>query len=148
MKLFCDNKATINIANNSVQHDRIKHVETGKHFIKGRNFDSCISKLGLIDTYAPTWRGCIENNCPKGVCVIFVSLFISFLSRLIMTYKYFIPCILLMIKKIYKRVVWWFFLPKLGFPSIPGVILFSSSLINFYNLLHNTYYNFSISVSC
>ena len=27
MKLYCDNKATINIAHNPVQHDRTKHVE-------------------------------------------------------------------------------------------------------------------------
>ena len=26
MKLFCDNKATISIANHSIQHDRTKHV--------------------------------------------------------------------------------------------------------------------------
>ncbi|KAK2981314.1 hypothetical protein RJ640_007015 [Escallonia rubra] len=34
MKLYCDNKATINIANNPVQHDRTKHVEIDRHFIK------------------------------------------------------------------------------------------------------------------
>ena len=27
MKLFCDNKATISIANNLIQHDKTKHVE-------------------------------------------------------------------------------------------------------------------------
>jgi hypothetical protein len=32
--LYYDNKATINIANNSVQHDRTKHVEIDRHFIK------------------------------------------------------------------------------------------------------------------
>jgi hypothetical protein len=27
LKLWCDNKLTINIANNHVQHDKTKHVE-------------------------------------------------------------------------------------------------------------------------
>ncbi|TYK23127.1 Cysteine-rich RLK (receptor-like protein kinase) 8 [Cucumis melo var. makuwa] len=34
LKLFCDNKVTISIANNPVQHDRTKHVEIDRHFIK------------------------------------------------------------------------------------------------------------------
>ena len=34
MKLFCDNKTAINIPNNSVQHDRTKHVKIDRHFIK------------------------------------------------------------------------------------------------------------------
>ena len=34
MKLYYDNKAAINIAYNSVQHDRTKHIEVDKHFIK------------------------------------------------------------------------------------------------------------------
>ncbi|XP_070677787.1 uncharacterized mitochondrial protein AtMg00810-like [Malus domestica] len=34
MKLHCDNKATIEIAHNPVQHDRTKHVEIDQHFIK------------------------------------------------------------------------------------------------------------------
>jgi len=36
LKLWCDNKAAINIANNSVQHDRTKHVEIDRFFIKER----------------------------------------------------------------------------------------------------------------
>ncbi|KAL4022534.1 hypothetical protein IC575_016271 [Cucumis melo] len=82
LKLFCDNKAVISIANNPVQHDRTKHVEIDRHFIKERldsgsicipyipssqqiadvltkgllrpHFDLCVSKLGLIDIYLPT----------------------------------------------------------------------------------------------
>jgi len=34
MRLYCDNKSAIGIAHNSVQHDRTKHVEVDKHFIK------------------------------------------------------------------------------------------------------------------
>ena len=34
MKLYCDNKAIMSIAHNSVQHDRMKHVEIVRHFIK------------------------------------------------------------------------------------------------------------------
>jgi hypothetical protein len=34
MQLNCDNKAAIDIAHNPVQHDRTKHVEVDRHFIK------------------------------------------------------------------------------------------------------------------
>jgi hypothetical protein len=34
MRLFCDNKSTIAIAHDPVQHDRTKHIEIDRHFIK------------------------------------------------------------------------------------------------------------------
>ncbi|CAL8151231.1 unnamed protein product [Prunus armeniaca] len=82
MKLYCDNIAAINIAHNPVQHDRTKHVEVDRHFIKERLedktlqfpfvksedqladiltkavssqvFQDTLSKLDLGDIYAPT----------------------------------------------------------------------------------------------
>ncbi|KAL4562996.1 hypothetical protein LXL04_027027 [Taraxacum kok-saghyz] len=33
-KLFCDNEAAISISENPIQHDRTKHVEVDRHFIK------------------------------------------------------------------------------------------------------------------
>ncbi|XP_068666389.1 uncharacterized protein [Aristolochia californica] len=82
LKLYCDNKAARDIAHNPVQHDRTKHVEVDRHFIKEkleariievphvrfedqltdvltkavsyRAFNKCLDKLGISDIYAPT----------------------------------------------------------------------------------------------
>ncbi|KAA0054612.1 putative mitochondrial protein [Cucumis melo var. makuwa] len=82
LKLFCDNKTAISIANNPIQHDRTQHVEIDRYFIKERldsgcicityipsnqevadvltkellrpHFDLCVSKLRLIDIYVST----------------------------------------------------------------------------------------------
>jgi hypothetical protein len=82
MKLYCDNKAACDIAHNPVQHDRTKHVEVDRHFIKekleeklievphvrsqdqladvltkavsNQAFNDCLDKLGMSDIYAPT----------------------------------------------------------------------------------------------
>ena len=43
-QLWCGNKSTINIANNSIQHDRTKHIEIDRFFIKEK-LDNGILKL-------------------------------------------------------------------------------------------------------
>ena len=82
IRLYCDNKAACDIAHNPVQHDRTKHVEVDKFFIKekldeeimefpkirsedqlvdiltkavsSRVFSKFLGKLGMCDIYAPT----------------------------------------------------------------------------------------------
>ncbi|KAK2967234.1 hypothetical protein RJ640_002061 [Escallonia rubra] len=81
MKLYCDNKAAVNIAHNPVHHDRTKHVEVDRHFIKEKiddgsvylmhvptreqtadvltkslhkpSFEDLVSKLGMVNIYVP-----------------------------------------------------------------------------------------------
>ena len=88
MRVFCDNKAAISIAHNPVQHDRTKHVEVDRHFIKEKIesrqittpyvttnqqladiltkwvtvavFEDLVSKLGMSDIYSPAWGGVLE----------------------------------------------------------------------------------------
>ena len=82
MRLYCDNKSPISIAHNPIQHDRTKHIEVDRHFIKeklksglictpyvstqsqladvltkglsGSIFESVVSKMGMENAYSPT----------------------------------------------------------------------------------------------
>ena len=82
IRIYCDNKAACDIAHNPVQHDRTKHVEVDRFFIKekldekivelpkirsedqladiltktvsSRVFSKFLGKLGMCDIYAPT----------------------------------------------------------------------------------------------
>ena len=47
MLLHCDNVAAINIANNPVQSDRMKHVEIDRFFIKEK-MDSGVLRLKYV----------------------------------------------------------------------------------------------------
>jgi hypothetical protein len=77
MNLYCDNKVAIEISQNPIQHDRTKHIEIDRHFIKqnleekvirflfvrsedqlahmltkavsNKNFHSSLDKLGIKD---------------------------------------------------------------------------------------------------
>jgi hypothetical protein len=49
IKLWCDSKSAISIANNYVQHDRTKHVEIDKFFIK-KKLESELLELSHVAT--------------------------------------------------------------------------------------------------
>ena len=53
MSLLCDNKAAIEIAKNPVHHDRTKHVEIDRHFIKEK-LDEGILKLLYVPSIHQT----------------------------------------------------------------------------------------------
>ena len=40
---YCDNKATISVSHNPVHHDRMKHVEIERHFIKEKMDEGTLS---------------------------------------------------------------------------------------------------------
>jgi hypothetical protein len=61
LKLWCDNKSAINIANNPVQHDRTKHVEIDRFFIKEK-IDDGILQLSHVNS-----GGQIADSLTKGL---------------------------------------------------------------------------------
>lgn len=79
MRLYCDNKSAISIAHNPVQHDRTKHIEIDRHFIKEK-LDS-----GLICTPYVSTHGQLADILTKGLSS---SVFQSFVSKLGMVNTY------------------------------------------------------------
>lgn len=61
MRLYCDNKSAISIAHNPVQHDRTKHIEVDRHFIKEK-LDS-----GLICTPFISTKDQLADVLTKGL---------------------------------------------------------------------------------
>ena len=49
IKLYCDNKAAISISHNPIQHNKTRHIEVDRHFIKEK-----IEKGTICMTYIPT----------------------------------------------------------------------------------------------
>ena len=79
MRLYCDNKSAISIAHNLVQHDRTKHIEIDRHFIKEK-LDS-----GLICTPYVSTHGQLADILTKGLSS---SVFQSFVSNMGMMNTY------------------------------------------------------------
>ena len=93
--LYCDNKTVISISHNPVQHDKTKHIEVDRHFIKEKiekriicmtyiptneqladiftkglqksSFEDFICKLDMINIYDPTWEGVWKSRMILGV---------------------------------------------------------------------------------
>ncbi|KAK1431416.1 hypothetical protein QVD17_07875 [Tagetes erecta] len=68
-RIMCDNKAAIQISENPVQHDRTKHVEVDRHFIKEKLESGIIelpfvrSEDQLADILTKSVNGRIFNHC-------------------------------------------------------------------------------------
>ncbi|XP_060958297.1 uncharacterized mitochondrial protein AtMg00810-like [Cannabis sativa] len=110
MKLYCDNKAAIAIAHNLVLHDRTKHVEVDKHFIKEKiesgqvcmpyvssedqvadiftkglckkQFNFLTSKLAMENIFLPNLRGSVGKSAFLIIIIIQYSCIIIILFLL------------------------------------------------------------------
>lgn len=71
MKLYRDNKAAINIFNNSALYDRTKHVEIDRHFIR-KNIvfkDLILLHIKSQDQIADVFtKGLSSNDFGKDIC--------------------------------------------------------------------------------
>jgi len=66
MRLYCDNKSAISIAHNSVQHDKTKHVEVDRHFIKEKLDSGLICSLFI--PYCDQLADILTKGVPAVVC--------------------------------------------------------------------------------
>ncbi|CAA6673463.1 unnamed protein product [Spirodela intermedia] len=62
--LFCDNQSTISIAHDPVQHNKSKHIEVGRHFIKEK------LELGMFCTEYVSSTNQLADILTKGISVI------------------------------------------------------------------------------
>ncbi|KAD0631047.1 hypothetical protein E3N88_43956 [Mikania micrantha] len=73
--IMCDNKAAIQISENPVQHDRTKHLEVDRHFIKEKLEAGIIelpfvrSEDQLADILTKAVNGRIFNKCLDKLCI-------------------------------------------------------------------------------
>ncbi|GKB37468.1 putative ribonuclease H-like domain-containing protein, partial [Tanacetum coccineum] len=58
IRIMSDNKAAIQISKNHVQHDRTKHVEVDRHFIKEK-LEARMIKLPFVKSKDQEWEWCV-----------------------------------------------------------------------------------------
>ena len=79
LRIYCDNKAAISIAHNPVHHDRTKHVEVDRHFIKEKVDEGTINVNYVL---------ACEQTADILTKALFKPLFEKFVSKLGMSNLY------------------------------------------------------------